>query len=60
MWHRAGFYDMVDITPMTDGVDLCVKGHVSSGFAYTTTGKPPLFRPNAMPMGGGWYAFDGS
>ncbi len=51
---------MVDITPMTDGVDLCVKGHVSSGFAYTTTGKPPLFRPNAMPMGGGWYAFDGS
>jgi len=57
---HVGCYDLTEITPMSDGVDLRIKGPTDAGFAYTTTGSPPLFRPDAIPLGGGWYAFNSS
>jgi hypothetical protein len=57
---HVGLYDLTEITPMSDGVDFRIKGPTDAGFAYTTTGSPPVFRPDAIPLGGGWYAFNGS
>ena len=57
---HVGLYDLTEITPMSDGVDFRIKGPTDVGFAYTTTGSPPVFRPITIPLGGGWYAFNGS
>jgi hypothetical protein len=54
---RVGFYDAVYICPTSDGMNLRLAGYLEYGFAYTTTGSAPRSRPNAEPMGGGWYAF---
>lgn len=54
----VGFYHAVYICPTSDGMNFRLAGHVQSGFAYTTTGRPPRCRPWAEWLGGGWYFFE--